>query len=600
VATTTLAAVFALTTGWALLRPEPPNPVIRYTLGLAADEALREDFGPSHTLSPDGSRLVYVGPGEGGGRALWVKERDELRARRIPGTEGEVLQPFFAPDGQRVGFFQATPTSERALKVVSLEDPGIITLADSGLFRYGGSWGRDGDIYLISDQNRLIRLSSETLSPLEQVTELAPGEVGHVFPEVLPSGRGVLFTVRHREWWLDDADIAVVDLATGEHRILVQGALARYAETGHLVVVRSDGTLMAAPFDEVELEVTGPWVQLLSNVNVSVGSGIDLLGGVDLALSASGTLAYVTGGLSTSITRELVWVERDGSVQVIDPGWRDDFESVALSPDETRLAVTIGVVTVGTDLWIKRLDGGPASLFTFTDGLNRRPTWAPDGMSVTFISDRDGNRDMYVKPADGVGLAVRVLDLAANVDEAFWSPDGEWIIYRSGIVGGERDIFARRAGPDSATVSVAAAPGVDELAPTLSPDGQWLAFVSNETGRNEVWVRPFPDVQTGLRQISTQGGTEPVWAHNGQELFYKSQGSLLAVNVQTSPDFSTGEVRRLFSTGGYFSFGVHRTYDVAGDGQRFVMIRFAGTGVETELVFVENFFELLKERVGSN
>ena len=145
----TTMAVMSAVALWGWLRPVAEPPVIRYTLGLAADEAWRDDFGPSHTLSPDGSRLVYVGPGDDGGNALWIKERGELRARRIPGTEGEFLQPFFAPDGQRVGFFQATPTSERALKVVSLEDPGIITLADSGLFRYGGSWGRDGDIYLL-------------------------------------------------------------------------------------------------------------------------------------------------------------------------------------------------------------------------------------------------------------------------------------------------------------------------------------------------------------------------------------------------------------------------------------------------------------------
>ena len=249
-----------------------------------------------------------------------------------------------------------------------------------------------------------------------------------------------------------------------------------------------------------------------------------------------------------------------------------------------------------TDLWIKQLDRGPASLLTFTDGLNRRPTWTPDGLSVTFISNREGNQDLYVKRADGVGSADVVLDLGVPVDEGYWSFDGEWLIYRAGITRGERDIFAWRAGSDSATVPVAAIAGVDELAPVLSPDGRWLAYVSNETGRQEVWVRPFPAVEAGRWQISVQGGTEPVWAHSGQELFYKSQGNLMAVSVQTDPTFAALEMRQLFSTEGYFSFTYHPTYDVTADDQRFVMIRDRAV-VEEQLIVVENFFEELKRLV---
>ena len=500
--------------------------------------------------------------------------------------------PFFEPGGERVGFFGPDASSGQTVKAVSLESGQVITLQSSLSLRRGASWGRDG-IYLAGNQAHLVRLS-ETLGPPEPATELGSGEAGHVYPDVLPGGRGVLFTVWHTTYELEDADIAVVDLATGEHRILVQGALARYAETGHLVVVRGDGVLMAAPFDEVELELTGPWVQLFSNV--SVGSGNNARAGVDLALSAGGTLAYVAGGLSASDTRELVWVERDGSVQAIDPGWTDAFESMALSPDGERLAVTVGS-RGESDLWIKQLDRGPASLLTFTDGLNRRPRWTPDGLSVTFITDREDNRDLYVKRVDGAGSAEVVRDLAVNVDEGFWSPDGHWLIYRTGSIGGEPDIFAWRSGSDSVTVPVAAAPGVGEVAPTLSPDGQWLAYVSNETGRSEVWVRSFPDAETYRRLISSEGGGEPVWAHSGQELFYKSQGNLMVVRVQTGPTFEAGELRQLFSTRGYLSFATHRSYDVTEDDQRFVMIRLQEAGSATELIVVENFFEELEERV---
>jgi len=312
------------------------------------------------------------------------------------------------------------------------------------------------------------------------------------------------------------------------------------------------------------------------------------------SLSNSGDLLYWHVGSDGQ--REFVWVTRSGEISPIDPSWAGQFESVALSPDGERLVATVGDEGQ-TDLWIKQLDRGPASLLTFTDGLNRRPTWTRDGLSVTFITDREDNRDVYVKRVDGIGSAEVVRDLAVNVDEGFWSPDGDWLIYRTGISGEERDIFAWRSGPDSATVPVAATPGVDEVAPALSPDGQWLAYVSNETGRQEVWVRPFPDVAAGRRQLSVQGGTEPVWAHSGQELFYKSQGNLMVVSVQTGPTFTTGEVRQLFSTLGYFHFPVHRSYDVTADDQRFVMIRVQEAAGAAELILVLNFFEELKRLV---
>jgi hypothetical protein len=205
---------------------------------------------------------------------------------------------------------------------------------------------------------------------------------------------------------------------------------------------------------------------------------------------------------------------------------------------------------------------------------------------------------LYVKRADGVGSAEPRLDLAVDVDEGLWSPHGDWLVYRTGTITGERDIFAWRSGPDSATISVAADPAWDELAPALSPDGRWVAYVSSETGRQEVWVRPFPDVEAGRWQVSVQGGTEPVWAHSGRELFYKSQASLMVVGVQTEPTFATLEVRELFSTQGYFPFATHRSYDVAADDQRFVMIR-EPQAEAYQLIVVENFFEELKAKVGN-
>ncbi len=220
---------------------------------------------------------------------------------------------------------------------------------------------------------------------------------------------------------------------------------------------------------------------------------------------------------------------------------------------------------------------------------------------MTFISQRRDNRDLYVKRADGVSAAEPVLDLAVHVDEGFWSPDADWLIYRTGISGGEgRDIFALRSGPDSATVPVAADPGFDERSPTLSPDGRWLAYMSNESGRWEVYVRSFPDVDARRWQISVRGGTSPAWAHSGRELFYWGEGSLMAMEVVPAPTFGRGQTRALFSVEGYFNTSTRSTYDMTADDQRFVMIRDVEALVEADLVIVQNFFEELKAKVGGN
>jgi len=580
-ATTAGAVLFALAFGWSLLRPGPPNPVIQYTLAFPEGEGLLDAFGTSLALSPDGSRLVYVGIGDQD-QQLWIRQRDQLSVSPLPGTDGG-HQPFFAPDGQRVGFV----TLDRALKVVSLTGEPPTTLVESGLSRTSGAWGVDGYVYFrLIGYGGMMRVPTTGGGVPEPVptpdTTRQPADP--TWPDVLPSGKGLLLTVGGSASAATESDsVAVMDLATGEHRVLVQGILGRYAASGHLVYMRQDGALLAAPFDQDKLILTGPPVALLGEVAVRPGP--------DLALSQTGRLVYASGREA----REVVWVDRDGTARPIDPDWTGAFESVALSPDGTRLAATLG--TVGeTAVWIKQLDRGPASLLTFTDGLNRRPAWTPDGLSVTFISNRGGNRDLYAKRADGVGSAEPVLDLAVDVDEGLWSPHGDWLVYRTGTVPPERDIFAWRSGPDSATISVVADSAVDVVAPALSPDGRWLAYVSDETGRQEVWVVPFPDVEAGRWQVSVRGGTEPLWAHSGRELFYKSQGSLMVVGVQTDPTFATLEVRELFSTRGYFPFIVHRSYDVAADDQRFVMIRSSAAGVN-RLVVVENFFEELKRLV---
>ena len=582
VSLTGVAAVAILVALWGWMRPDPPPAVTRFSLKLPTGEGLAPGSGPDVALAPDGSRFAYIGQAERSGGQIWIRELDQFAATPLRDTEGACC-PTFSPDGRAIAFRQ-----EGKFKLMPLDGGPPVTLSDSVFTENigGVAWGPDGSAYIA--HRGLLRVAS-TGGELEVVTPQDTARRWHLFPDVLPNGKGALFTLGLFETSTAHT-IAVANFATGEVRELAQGVMARYLATGHLMYVRADGTLLAAPFDQDRMEFTG------AATTIGVGVGIDRFGATDVTVSENGTLLYTTGGRPT---RQIVWVNREGVASPVDPDWVGTYESVALSPDGRRLAVGTGF-GAEPQLWIKSLDTGPLSKLTFEGSLNRRPTWTADGQAVTFISERGENRDLYVKRADGVGAAEPVLDLAVHVDEGFWSPNGDWLIYRTGISGGEgRDIFAWRSGPDSGTVPVAADPGFDERSPALSPDGRWLAYMSGESGRWEVYVRSFPDVDARRVQISVRGGQNPAWAHSGRELFYWSEGNLMAMDVVTTPTFVPGQAQALFSVEGYPSGATRSTYDVTADDQRFVMIRNVEAQAEGDLVIVENFFEELKAKVGN-
>jgi dipeptidyl aminopeptidase/acylaminoacyl peptidase len=252
-------------------------------------------------------------------------------------------------------------------------------------------------------------------------------------------------------------------------------------------------------------------------------------------------------------------------------------------------------------IWLRVLASGQASRLTFAGSFNFRPEWTPDGQEVTFVSDRGENFDLYVKRADGTGTARTLLDRDRGVEEADWSSDGRWLVFREGggVSGGQRDIYGIQSGADSVPIQLATTEA-DELGPSLSPDGRWLAYSSSESGRNEIFVRPFPRAAEGKWQVSVSGGREPLWAHSGAELFYvNANDEMVVVPVATEPSFAPGTPRVLFSTVGYRHDGTHRAYDVTSDDQRFLMIRLVeGSADASELVLVQNWFEELKQRVG--
>jgi serine/threonine-protein kinase len=588
----TIAAIFATGAAlWGWMRPIP-KPVARFSLALPEAEALRTvDFGLRLAISPDGSRMVYVGPSEGSVQ-LWVREFDQLNARPLPGTEGG-RNPFFSPDGEQVGFFIENPWT---LKVTSLSGAPPITLTDSSIGSGGGAWGPDGYLYIDTDRGGLQRMPASG-GPRESVAPLdtARDEIGVAWPVALPNGKGVLFRIRSAGQELNEYDIAAVNVETGERKTLVRGLVARYAASGHLVFVTADGNLFAVPFDQDKLEMTGTPKPLLE------GLGVGPRGAVDFRFSDTGTLVYATG--SAAGAADLVWVNRQGAAELVDPEWEGNrsVQSIALSPDGTRLAASlIAEAGAGEHIWVKQLDRGPASRITFEGAANMRPAWTPDGRSVLFLSDRGSQAGaLYRKRADGTGSAEFLATHEYALAEGALSPDGHWLVTRTSTsLRGSGDILALQIGVDTALVPLLAT-RIGEVTPALSPDGRYLAYASNESGRREIYVRPFPNVDEARWQVSTNGGIEPVWAHSGQELFYFNlNDELVSAQVQTTPTFVVGDQRVLFSAVTYARSGLHQSYGVSPDDQRFIMLRIQGSK-DSGLVVIQNFFEELNARVAN-
>ncbi len=583
------SVVLAALAAWGWLRPEPPKPVIRYSLGLPPDQGMRQGtLGVNLALSPDGRRLVYVGPGESGDQ-LWVRERDRLEATPLPGTAG-AHNPFFSPDGERIAF---SSTLNVQLKVVSVTGGPPITLASPGPGSGGGgAWGPDGWIYFDSPGG-LSRIRADGGTEERAVAiDSASGEQGHAWPDALPNGKGLIYRSR-TDLNAAEFEIVALDLGSGERHVLTKGLLARYVAPGYLVYLRADGAVLAAPFDQDKLELTGPAVPLFEGVMTKP------FGSADIAISRNGTLAYVPG-LATDAggIAELVYVSREGAVTPLDPPQTynpSSNRSLNLSPDGRRVALDlIGVSS--PDIWIKQLPAGPLSRLTFESTLANRPTWTADGQSVVYIAATDsGPPAVWKKRADGSSAAERVWAVPGQpISEAVLSRNGEWLLYRIGNDGRSRDIYAIRPGRDTVPVPLLTE-AFSEAGAALSPDGKWLAYTSNESGRDEIFVRPFPNTGQGRWQISTLGGAAARWAHSGRELFFEApSGDMMAVSVTTTPTFATEMPRRLFPfAAGLVSSNIVPLYDLTPDDQRFIMVRLAAVNQAPgagQLVMVDNWF----------
>jgi serine/threonine-protein kinase len=514
---------------------------------------------PSLALSPDGASLVVRDNAQNG--TLWLKRRSELEAVRIPGTE-RASRPGFSPDGQWILFF-----ADGRLKKIRPGEGSAVTLADTTDGTLGGAaWLDDGTVvYVGPSLSTMSRVSAGggpstvVLAPTKALAGFGLGSLSG-----LPGARGVVFTVCNSG--CVNMSVHVLDLRTKEEHLLLDGVVtASYLPTGHLLIVRRDGSAQAAPFDPAALRITGPAVPVLDGVLTNNGAAF-------MTWSPSGTLVYVRG-TAAGADLEAVRVTREGVVAPIDSAWHGGFNSIGLSPDGRRLAVGVGLASGTLGIWIKQLDRGTFTRLTF-GGQDRRPVWAPDGREVAFLRDSLNTTSVFARRVDGSAPERLVARLGAQVQEATYSPDGRWLVLRTDNGGaGAGDILAVRSSGDSAAVPLVESP-FTELHPAVSPDGRWLAYTSIESGTNEIYVRPFP-ATTGARwQVSNGGGTQPRWSSDGRELYFLDGGTrLVAAQVRTAPAFEVTGLRPLFDAGALAVDAFHTSYEALPGGRAFVFLR---------------------------
>ena len=579
--------------------PTIQAPVARFVISLPPGEPLAASFDDQNTslaLSPDGRYVAYVA---GDREQLYVRPIDGFESRLIGGTEGADT-PFFSPDGQWLGFF-----ANRKLKKVALAGGSPLALCDafSGAFSgaFGAIWEPDGTIlYALAAPPGgvgpgLLRVSANGGSPTV-VTNVRANESGPRWPDLLPDGKTVLFsTVPLGGRWSTDATTYVLSIDAGKRTPLVKGVGARYLPTGHLVYTQS-GALLAAPFDLERQMLTGDAVPMLDGFQQTDS------GGPLVNISRSGTMVYVSAIPHPQDVP--VWVDRTGGEQPLKAPSRLYF-APRLSPDGRRLAVVIQADR--SDVWVYDLSREVLSRLTF-EGGNGAPLWTPDGRRLTFNSNKAKNfgpADIYWTLSDGSGSEERLVSSGHLKVPFSWSPDGRVLAFA--------DFDPVGFGPSASSSDIwwlsLDEPGKPhpflqtkfaDAAPAFSPDGRWLAYVSDESGRNEIYVSAFPG-PGGKWQISTEGGNEPVWPRKSRELFYRQGNAIMAVDVNTAPTFSAGQPRRLFDRKDYVkSNSFFANYDVTPDGQRFIMIKTVHDAAQpTQISVVLNWFEELKRRVAA-
>ena len=586
-----LAAVLAL---WAPWRTRPVDTLTRLSAEIGADASLATDGGPAAILSRDGVRLALLARDADGMTRIYVRTLDQLHAAALSGTEG-AANPFFSPDGQWIGFF-----ADNKLKKISVHGGEAVALCDAGAG--GGSWSDDGTI-VFSSTGGLAKVPSAGGAP-EPLTTLdrQAGEVAHSWPQVLPAGQGVLFNAG-TSLLNYEPDIAVYSFSTKQRKTVHRGGISpRYLPSGHLVYV-TEGTLFAVPFDLTRLEVTGLPAPVLEGVVASPGVGGSQFS-AQYSFSETGHLLYVKGGASGGGDLSIYWMDHVGTFTPLreTPG---AYSTPRFSPDGKRLALHVADGK-RVDVWVYDWERDTLTRLTFAGEVNRYPSWTPDGLRVAYHSqEKAGGAGLFWIRADGSGDPQRLTESDHQQIPNSWRRDGRVLAFHQSNPGTGADVMtlsiegSETSGwtpgkPQRFLTSASA-----EWRPAFSPDGRWIAYTSNESGNQEVYVQLFPG-RGGKQQISSGGGVIPKWSPNGKDLFYRTASNRInVVTYAATGDAFRAEKPRLWSPGQFTNTasGDAGNFDLHPDGKRFAVLmpsrRVEAVKVD-KVTFVFNFFDELR------
>jgi serine/threonine-protein kinase len=586
VAAAILVGLAAGYSGWRL-KPAPPRAVTRFAIVPA------DGFTGDVALSPDGTRFAYSA-----NNRLYLGAFNQLEPTPIAGGESiglaAVRSPFFSPDGQSLGFWEASQ-----IKKISVSGGAPVPVCTVGPPPFGITWATDNTILVGGGSRGILRVSANGGMP-ERIFTVNPGQYA-AGPQLMPDGRTVLFTVASASG--DEAQIVVQSLDRGTRRTVIAGGTnGRYLPTGHVVYLLR-GTLLAVPFDPASLSIKAGPVPVVDGV-LQAGGFVSLA--TQFAVSFDGTLAYVPAEGFAAARQTLVWVDRQGREETI-AAPPHSYDHPRLAPDGTRLALTISDDNGKPDIWVWDLARGGLSRVTADPISAQHAVWTPDGHRLIF------NRDNYLfwQAANGAGTAERLSERfnGSHLVPQTVSPDGKRVVFRgTDGRGGNSDLMILDVGGGrgfrpSEPKPLVATP-FEEYNAEISLDGRWLAYQSNRSGVFEVYVRPFPEVESGQWPVSTGGGTEPLWGRDGRELFYRAPtGAVMRVEVAPGTTWKAGSPAQVIEARSYVlgSGPLGRTYDISADGRRFVMMKNAESPAQTSavrrIVVVQNWTEELKARV---
>jgi serine/threonine-protein kinase len=560
---------------WRNGRSDAAGEVVRFAIPVPPSGQTNSLGYSNLSISRDGRTLVYVGQAQGRRQQLMVRRLDEVTARPLPGTE-DASNPIFSPDGRWVAFNRSNQLFKVALDGGQPQLLGI----PPGTFN-GMTWSATG-VIVVSGNTALYVIPEAGGPPRPWGTPTIEGELYRDAPLVVDEFGVVLYS----SWSsvsVTGASIAIASLATGEAQVLdVRGSHPLGIVDDVLVYVTGAGVIMGVPIDVSARRVVGPAVQLQSDVSLNNSTGL-----ASAALSRSGTLFFQGG---TQLSRVVI-AGPGGSPQAILDEPRE-YGFPRLSPDGKQLALTMG--TAGhRDIWLRDLDAGTLSRLTTEGTNNERPEWSPDGARVLYRTDRGVRTSIWWRAADRSGEATPLLSGSRlDVFEAVLSPDGRHIVYQLDTLGA--DLYYRAVSGDTTPQPLATAASAIETMPRISPDGRWLAFTTNESGRDEVVVQPFPG-PGGRVQVSSGGGSEPVWSRDGGRLFFRGEGQIMAATVRTEQGFRVMARDALFPDRFVFATNPHANYDVMPDGSHFIFIEPTSEG---SMVVVANWKAVLHAGMG--